>query len=264
MLIAQISDTHVMAAGGLAFGAVDTNGALAAAVAHINALTPRPDLVIITGDLVNDGRPDQYATLRALLAPLAPPVRLLPGNHDDRDALRAAFPDHDYLPKDGPFLHYVEDGFPLRVIALDTVVPGRPEGELCARRLGWLLKRLAEAPERPTLIAMHHPPIETGIEHMDAMRCFDHGVLGILVGRFRTVKGVIAGHVHRAITAPWRGAMVHVCPSPAFQVGLTLGPDGPPCATDEPPAVALHLWRSGAELVSHLSFIGDYRATPFR
>ena len=263
MLIAQITDTHVTAAGTLAYGKVDSNRALAAAVAHLNALRPRPDLVLITGDLVSDGRPDQYAALRALLAPLEPPCRLLPGNHDEREALRSAFPDHAYLPREGPFLHYVVEDLPRRVIALDTVIPGRPEGGLCPRRLGWLLKRLAEAPERPTLIAMHHPPVDTGIAHMDAMRCFHDGVLGTLVARFPAIAGIVAGHVHRPVMVPWRGTVVRVCPSTAFQVGLTLGPGGGAWATDEPPAAALHSWRSDSGLVSHLSFIGDYRVTPF-
>jgi len=263
VLIAQITDCHVTAAGTLAYGVVDTNRFLAAAVAHLNALRPRPELVLITGDLVDGGRPDQYAMLRDLLAPLELPYRLMPGNHDDREALRAAFADHGYLRADGEFLHYTIEDHPVRVIALDTVVPGRPEGELCPRRLGWLAKRLAEAPERATLIAMHHPPVDTGILHMDAMRCFGEAELGALVEDYPCVVRIVAGHVHRPVVVGWRGTVVQICPSTAHQVGLTLGPDDGGCASDEPPAVALHLWRPGRGMVSHLSFIGDYRKTPF-
>src|SRR5512145_1949200 len=119
MLIAQISDTHIRPMGVLAMGRVDTAGYLARAVAHINALRPAPDVVLVTGDLVDAGMAEEYAHLRALLAPLAMPFHLIPGNHDRRDALREAFADHRYLPREG-FLQYVVDSGPLRLIALDT------------------------------------------------------------------------------------------------------------------------------------------------
>lgn len=263
MLVAQISDTHVTEVGQRAFGSVDSNAGLAAAVAHVNALVPRPDLLLITGDLTNDGRPGQYAALRELLAPLTVPYYVLPGNHDDRALVRSTFSGGGYLPTEGPFLHYVLEGLPLRIIALDTVVDRRPEGTLCPRRLGWLTKRLAEAPDRPTLIAMHHPPTESGLEYMDTMRCSHYGVLGTLARRYSAIKGIVCGHLHRPVTLGWQGTVVQVCPSTAFHVGLALGPNGPGFATDEPPAMALHWWMPGVGLASHLSYIGAYKVTPF-
>src|SRR5512147_1866781 len=155
MLIAQMSDTHIKPKGELAMGRVDTALHLARAVAHVNALSPAPDLVLITGDLTDAGKPEDYAHLRAILMPLSMPIYLIPGNHDARDALRGVFADHHYLPADG-FLQYVIDDGPLRLIALDTLTPGAPHGELCATRLGWLEARLAES-ARPTIIFMHHP-----------------------------------------------------------------------------------------------------------
>ena len=80
-----------------------------------------------------------------------------------------AFPDHAYLPRDGGFLQYCVEDWPLRLIALDTIIPGEPGGRLCEQRLAWLAARLAEQPERATLIMMHHPPFATGIGHMDGM-----------------------------------------------------------------------------------------------
>src|SRR5213593_2929731 len=100
MLIAQMSDTHIKPKGEMAMDRVDTARHLARAVAHINALRPAPDLVLITGDLVDAGKPEEYAHLRAILAPLPMPVYLIPGNHDARNALRGAFADHRYLPAD--------------------------------------------------------------------------------------------------------------------------------------------------------------------
>ena len=138
---------------------------------------------VATGDLVDAGTEAEYAYLRALLAPLDMPVYVIPGNHDARDALRSAFADDGYLPAKGPFLQYAIEDFPVRILALDTLVPGAPGGRLCAERLAWLEARLAEAPQRPTVILMHHPPFETGILHMDAMNCAGGEALGQVIAR---------------------------------------------------------------------------------
>ena len=137
MLIAQISDMHVKADGELLYRRIDTAGYLERAVAHVNALDPRPDLVTATGDLVEGGKPEEYARLKRLLAPLAMPVHLIPGNHDARDALREVFADHAYLPSAG-FLQYTIEYQPVRLIALETLVTCKAYGALSAARLAWL------------------------------------------------------------------------------------------------------------------------------
>ena len=185
MLMAQITDTHIKPEGVLAYGRVDTAPYLARAVEHLVALKPRPDLVLATGDLVDSGRPDEYRRLHDLLAPLPMPVYLIPGNHDDRDALAAAFADHAYMPRGGGFIQYVVEGYPVRLIALDTLVAGEVGGLLCAERLGWLAARLAEAPDRPTVIFMHHPPFDTGIARMDAHGLANARKFADVVGRHR-------------------------------------------------------------------------------
>src|SRR5260370_37007817 len=137
MLIAQISDMHVKAEGELLYGRIDTAGFLERAVAHVAALDPPPDVVLATGDLVEGGKSEEYVRLRRLLAPLAMPVHLIPGNHDARDALREVFADHAYLPRTG-FLHYTIQTLPVRLIALHTLVPGKPCGALRSEPLAWL------------------------------------------------------------------------------------------------------------------------------
>jgi 3',5'-cyclic AMP phosphodiesterase CpdA len=112
MLLCQISDLHVKEPGALCYGVVDSAAALRACVDHIVRLRHRPDVVVATGDLTDFGRPDEYLHLRALLAPLPMPVYLMPGNHDDRDALRAAFPDHAYLRATSPHIQYAFDAGP--------------------------------------------------------------------------------------------------------------------------------------------------------
>jgi 3',5'-cyclic AMP phosphodiesterase CpdA len=236
---------------------VDTAAHLARAVAHINALRPAPDLVLVTGDLVDAGKPEEYVHLRELLAPLAMPAYLIPGNHDLRDPLRAAFAAHRYLPAGG-FVQYVIDEDPLRLIALDTLTPGAPHGELCARRLDWLEARLAES-EMPTILFMHHPPFECGMKEFDDCR-LNVGAerLAAIVKRHPNVERILCGHVHRPIQVRWAGTIASVAPSTAHQATLDLAPDAPLMFSMDPPAVALHQWRPGTGLVTHLSYIGEY------
>jgi Icc protein len=262
MLIAQISDFHVVARGKLAFGQIDTNDALAAVIARLNSLRPSPDLVVMTGDLVNDGLPEQYEMLRDLLRPLTLPWCAIPGNHDDRDGLRALCADQPWMPADGPFLHFAIDHLPVRIIGLDTQVPGAPQGELCAERTRWLADRLAEAPERPTVIAMHHPPFETGIGFMDALRCFGTEGLADLVRRHPAIERILCGHLHRPTTARWHGTLAGSAPGTGFQMALDLHPGAGPAWTREPPAILLHIRQGDIGFVSHVLPVGDHPAHP--
>jgi 3',5'-cyclic AMP phosphodiesterase CpdA len=257
MLIAQISDTHVKPRGKLAMDRVDTAGHLARAVAHINSLRPAPDLVLVTGDLVDAGMAEEYAHLGDLLAPLAMPVYLIPGNHDLRDPLRQAFAGHRYLPA-GDFVQYVVEVGPLRLIALDTLTPGAPHGELCDRRLDWLEARLGES-DRPTILFMHHPPFECGLKVFDDTR-LNVGAerLAAIVRLHPNVERILCGHVHRPIQVRWAGTIASVAPSTAHQATLDLAPDAPLMFSMDPPAVALHQWRPGTGLVTHLSYVGEY------
>jgi 3',5'-cyclic AMP phosphodiesterase CpdA len=264
MLIAQISDMHVKAEGELLYRRIDTPGFLDRAVAHLNALDPRPDIVIATGDLVEGGKPEEYAHLKRLLAPLAMPVHLIPGNHDARDALREVFADHAYLPPAG-FLQYAVEGLPVRLIALDTLVPGKAHGALCAERLDWLEARLAES-DRPTILFMHHPPFDCGISAFDGARLTEgEPRLAELVRRYGNVERVMCGHVHRPIQVRWAGTMASIAPSTAHQATLDLQDKAPLSMMMEPPGLALHLWRPGTGLVTHVSYVGTYDGPqPFR
>jgi 3',5'-cyclic AMP phosphodiesterase CpdA len=257
MLIAQISDMHIKPSGELLYKRIDTAGFLACAVAHLMALDPQPDVVLATGDLVEGGKPEEYAHLRQLLAPLSMPVYLIPGNHDARDALRDAFPDHDYLPKDG-FLQYAIEGLPMRLIALDSLVPGRTHGALCAERLQWLKARLDESGQ-PTVIVVHHPPFDCGIAPFDGERLNDGAQeLADIVRRHPNVERLMCGHVHRPIQLRWAGTMASIAPSTAHQATLDLRQRAPFSMMMEPPGLALHLWHPGTGLVTHMAYVGTY------
>ncbi len=259
MIIAQISDFHVTADGRLAYRKVDTNAALAAAVSCLNALAPQPDIVLGTGDLVDLGTKEEYAVLRSNLRGLKAPIFLIPGNHDERGALRAAFAADGYFPASGDSLNYTIESWPVRIIALDTVVPGENHGALDWAQIDWLDRRLAEQPRRPTIVMMHHPPFATGIRHMDEMGLLDGAqTLGEVIARHQQVERVLCGHIHRPIQRRWHGTIASTAPSTAHQVVLDLQADGQSAFVMEPPGYQLHLWREGEGLISHTAPIGRF------
>lgn len=168
MIVAQISDLHVMRKGRRMDHMVNTGKYLRRCIARLNALKPRPDIVIATGDLVDAGKPKEYKRLRNILEELRIPLYVVPGNHDSGGAFREAFADRGYLPMHGPAAQYVIDGYDVRLIGLDTTRAGEVGGGLDEERLSWLDEQLGETPVRPTLIFMHHPPFRTGIRQLDA------------------------------------------------------------------------------------------------
>jgi 3',5'-cyclic AMP phosphodiesterase CpdA len=260
-VLVHLSDTHITVPGRLLDGRVDTATSLARAVDAVRRLRPRPVAVLISGDLVDAGSPAEYAHLRTLLADLPGPVYLMPGNHDERGALRAAFADHAYLgPMDeGEFIQYAVDLPGLRLVALDTVVPGAGHGALCERRLDWLDATLAEAPRQPTLVALHHPPFLTHIAHMDALGLREgREDFEAIIRRHPQVERIACGHLHRCIQARIAHTVAITVPSTAHQVALDLVGDHPASYTFEPPGVGLHVWTTGTDLVSHVMPIGDY------
>ncbi|WP_008312123.1 phosphodiesterase [Leptolyngbya sp. PCC 6406] len=259
MLIAQITDLHVGVMGQKVYGLVDTPGFLAAAIAHLNRLNPQPDLVIATGDLVDEGTVAEYQTLADLLAPLRAPLYLALGNHDDRDAFRQIFGDLPYVPAEGVLQYAVED-YPVRLLVLDTLVPGASHGELDADRLAWLEQQLAAQPHRPTVICMHHPPFVTGLPGMDKLFCRGAEPLAALVSQYPAVERILCGHLHRPIQLRWAGTLGSIAPSVAHQVALRFPPARENAFVMEPPAFQLHLWHPQAGLVTHTAYVGNFDA----
>ncbi len=261
-VIAQISDIHVRPRGRRYQDLVDSNAMFAQAVATLNRLDPAPDFVLISGDLTDEGRPDEYAMLRELLAPLRLPYAVMPGNHDHRRFLREAFADHAWLPREGE-LHFGIDAGAIRLLALDSTVPGFHHGELSPASLDWLERELVEHARRRVMIALHHPPFATGIPYLDLYGMTNVKPLRDLVARHANVDRIVAGHVHRSMHARLGNVPVLTCPSTTTQIALRLQPDADPASYMEPPAFMLHRWsdddRDGeSSAVSHLCYIGQF------
>ena len=161
------------------------------------------------------------------------------------------------LSQEGPLRYAVED-HPVRLIGLDTLVEGHEWGRVGGDQLEWLDETLTSAPDRPTLVFMHHPPFRTGIGFMDAIMLEDATALADVVSRHAQVEAVACGHVHRAIQTRYAGTVAMIAPGIAHQVTLDIAENNTPAWIAEPPACLLHLWRPETGIVSHVSYIGDH------
>ncbi len=263
-LIAQITDVHVGFAPDDGSGSEELNlTRLRAVLARLAHGPNRPDLLVLSGDITDHGDAESFAKTAALLAEVPCPVLPLVGNHDSRAGLLGAFP--QMHAAEGGFLHYVVDApLGLRIICLDTLEEGRHGGAFCESRASWLAARLAEAPDTPTLIFMHHPPVVAGIDWMDPApdEAWIARLAAVLEGQ-RQVQAVHCGHLHRPITTRFAGIPLGVTPSVAPLVGMDLTaidpatPDARALITAEPPSYALHRW-DGVSLVTHYEQVGDW------
>jgi Icc protein len=253
MLIAQITDMHL--------GFDPDNPAeynrkrLDRVLEALHTLDRTPDLLFATGDLVEYGDEDSYRRLSRALSSCRFPVHLALGNHDIRSNFSVVFGQVPVI--DGGFVQYAFDHGPLRFIVLDTLEEGRHGGGFCEPRAAWLRDTLAAAPDRPTMIVLHHPPIETGIAWMTTepeepwVRRLDAAL-----EEHGQIVGMMCGHIHRSIVTGWKGRPLAVCPSTSPQVALTLSPldpevpDGRPMIIADAPGFALHYW-NGEAMITH-------------
>jgi 3',5'-cyclic-AMP phosphodiesterase len=259
MLIAQVTDIHL---GFEPDNPTEFNRKrLDQVIRQLIEMKPQPDMLLATGDLVDRGDSDSYRRLRNALDECPFPVWLCLGNHDLRENFSAWYPD---IPVADGFVQYEVETGPLRLLFLDTLEEGRHGGAFCEVRAAWLKARLAEKPDRQTVIVMHHPPVEVGLDWMNThpdepwVARFADAIAG-----HGQVSGIICGHLHRPITVGWRGTTISICASTAPQVALDLAaidpekPDGRPMIIADPPAYALHRW-NGRELVTHFDNADDH------
>jgi 3',5'-cyclic-AMP phosphodiesterase len=247
-LLVQLSDPHV----GGEWGGSDSVARLAAAVESVRALDPNPDAVLISGDLADHALDDEYEHVRELLAPLEAPLYVLPGNHDDRAALRRHF---DVPGAGSEPVQYAVDLGPLRLVVLDSTRPDEDRGELDGARLAWLEETLAAAPQIPTVVALHHHPFVTGAPAIDdiGLPKDEREALGTVVEPHPQVRRIVAGHVHRTLSAELGGRPVLAAPSTYVQARLELGAKEIEL-TNDPRGFAVHVLLDG-ELVSHVEVV---------
>jgi 3',5'-cyclic-AMP phosphodiesterase len=253
MIVAQISDPHISQTN------PENDNALERAVRHLINLPAQPDIVFLTGDCTDNGTITEYQRCQELLHPLTMPTYVIPGNHDNRIHLQQVFGPQGTDALSG-FVQYVVDQEPIRLIALDTNIPDQAEGRLCAERLTWLEERLAQAPQSPTILFMHHPPFRTGLTIFDQIGLIDAHEFGLVVARHPQIERIVAGHAHWAMQRRFHGTVAMTCPAttslllPDFQRLDQLA------VVMQPPACLLHVWLEAAGVVTYTSLIGDHPA----
>ena len=260
MLIAHLSDLHIRPHGKTANRVVETNAMAERAVAAIAAMETAPDAVIVTGDITEAGRADEYAVFREIIDGRLPcKVHVGIGNHDRHDNFRAALGDLPGVTADPDFVQYAADIGDIRLIMLDSVVPGAGHGELCARRLDFLAAALDDAADRPVLIGLHHPPVETGIASMDVIKLHEPEHMLDLVRRHGKVLGILCGHHHRAIISQRGGATLLAAPAlGGHQSEVRFDADAPARFLLEPGGWFLLRVDAEPALNAHLMQIGDF------
>ncbi|MBY8977436.1 phosphodiesterase [Rhodobacteraceae bacterium NNCM2] len=255
MAFIQITDLHFVPAETDLFG-LSPADRFGPAIEKINADHADAEFVLITGDLVHRGDVAAYEALRDALAPLIPPVHLMLGNHDSRAAFAEVFGGER---DENGFVQFVIRAEGGRVICLDTLIDesGRSDGQLCAARLDWLAARIAEVPEEePWLLALHHPPMELGLAHMDGIRLADGDALWEVLFSRPPVM-MLHGHVHRPIHGIWRGTPFHIQRGVNHQVAYT-SPDVPGLMfADEPPEFTIVTLRPEGPVLHSRSYMAE-------
>ena len=257
MLIVQISDTHVTDGGRKAYSVAPVVENLASCIQHINQLIPKPDLVFVTGDITFSGRLEEAKCAAELLDTLHCPYFIIPGNHDSRDSLWSVFGGLSCPSSFQGFLSYVIEEYPIRLIGLDSTVPGEPGGEMCSTRLGWLDSRLREEVEKPTIIFMHHPPVKCGVLETDVDGFVGDKRFGDIVEKYGNIKTILCGHIHLQTHVAWRGTVVATAPSLGLRLALDLTQKHPSQFFLDEPGYLLHYWHPEGHLVSHSVSVRD-------
>lgn len=240
LLLAQLSDLHI---GATAEG-VDPLVRLEAVVAAVLALPNSVDAVLVSGDLSDDGSEESYRLARSALDRFQCPVHVLPGNHDDRASLREAFG----LPGTGAEpVNYSVEVDPLRLVLLDSNVPGQDPGRFGPRDLAWLDATLGEEPERPTILALHHTPLSTSLPGWDAINLDPAEIeaLGEVASRHPQLRAIVGGHLHRIATAALAGCPVLSAPSTYLQARPDFDFDDEDVEMVGSPGFALHVFADG-------------------
>jgi Icc protein len=263
LTIAQITDLHITTAKD-PINQKRNEDRLRIALSAIHALRPRPVAILATGDLVDRGEPEEFDELARILADCDIPIYLGVGNHDARAGLLSRFGAPQVRTDDHGFVQYTLDFDDLRVVMADTLQEGAAGGAFCAKRAKWLKSTLQRARRRPTVVALHHPPISSGVQWMDPAP--DEPWIIRLTKTLRSqpqVRAVICGHLHRPFHASFAGAIVSVSPATSIQLTLDLTPidmrtpDGREILTEEPVAFSLLMWDRGV-LTIHTCQAGPF------
>lgn len=259
MILLHLTDLHVRPRGLAAMRAAETNMLTERALRAIRDFRPRADALIISGDLTNNGLAAEYQCLAEMLHRLVDiPVYVIPGNHDHRETLRAELAHLPGVTTHERFVQYAVEDLEIRLVMLDTLIQGHPDGELCPERLAWLDATLAAQPDKRTIVVMHHPSFLCGIEHMDGIILREPAAFTEIIARNPQVELILTGHHHRQITTRVAGATAMIGPGVAHIVELDLFSRNPAMWKLEPACFLAHVTIPGQGIVTHTGFVENF------
>jgi len=236
MRIAHLSDPHLMREP----LAAPPAARLTEAIGRALSVDPRPDCLVITGDLADTGHPEEYAILRAILARCPVPVHLAAGNHDDPAALVAEFGGTPFLAG-GTSASYAVEYPEITLVIANSWLEGSPAGYLGPAQLAWIDQTLAARPDVPAFVCLHHPPLALGMPFLDSIMLTDATEFADVIRRHPHVARVLVGHVHRDVSALFAGTLLTAAPSTFLQSALRLHDAELPGYLPEPTSFLLHL-----------------------
>lgn len=257
MLIAQISDTHITERGRKSYRVAPMEDNLSEVINHINQVIPKPDLVLLTGDITCYGTVTETSNAARLLRALNCPYFIVPGNHDNRSNLWSEFSGTACPSRVGKFINYVVEGKDIRLIGLDTTIENASGGELCDTRLAWLDKCLSDAPRQPTIIFMHHPPVKCSVLETDVFGFIGVNRFAEIVGKYSSIERILCGHIHLPSHTRFQGTIVSTAPSIGMRLGLDLTMKKESEFFMEPPSYQLHHWTAQKNLITHTIHVND-------
>ncbi len=218
--IIHLTDLHLLAAADGMVRGIDSYLHLTKVIAFLNTNIPLFDAMIITGDLAQDEKAETYLRLRELLTPWIGKYYLIPGNHDNRPALRQIYPEQPY-DSSHPFCSFSINLSGWRIIGLDSHVPGQDHGKLGRQQLGWLRSKLERYGSQPTLIFMHHFPLMIDCPWFDCIGLLDTGEFANIISEHRQIKSIFTGHIHHELDRHLDDIPVHSTPATSFQFDIT-------------------------------------------
>lgn len=258
--LVQITDTHILPPGEKLYGMVDTARHLRECVAEIGRIDPPPDMVIVTGDLVERADAESYAHFIELMSPLQVPLYVLPGNHDEPEMMASLLRQTPWFPVSDDTFQYTVETSGFRLVALNSHAGGSELPELGEAHLAWLRTELPRS-DKPTLLALHHPPMRTGIEFIDMGGTEWYQGLAAVLSDTPVVRLVICGHCHTDMVGRVAGVPVYMSGATAHQLTAARGIDVAPAFETRPAAPVLHSLIEGEFVSGSYAWPADVDAT---
>ena len=254
MKIVQISDLHITAWDKKTCGYAPTAENLSLCVEHINQLSPPVDVVLVTGDITNEGNFEEAEQAANILSKLICPFYIVPGNHDSRKIIQSAF-DEQACPASANsegFINYVIDDYAIRLIGLDSVQQGKSGGKVSKKRAKWLGECLTKDKDKPTIIFMHHPPVKCGVLETDVDGFKGAERLGNIIARHQNIERILCGHIHMQAHIRWKGTVITTAPSSTgMKIKLDLTQKKSSQFYLGAPSYLLHYWSPDKSLITH-------------